>query len=79
MAEFMNLEYFAYICVTGEGDDKYWVFSDDSMSDPVYLVSWEIRTTCMLWEIKSARTSSSGMLDGTPFSTSQGCTASGSG
>ena len=29
------------------------------------LVSWEIRTTCMLWEIKSARTSSSGTLDGT--------------
>jgi len=35
MEEFMNLEYFAYICVSGEGDDKYWVFSDDSMSDPV--------------------------------------------
>ena len=35
MEEFMNLEYFAYICVSGEGDDKYWVFIDDSMSDPV--------------------------------------------
>ena len=35
MAEFMNLEYFAYICVRGESDDKYWVFSGDSMSDPV--------------------------------------------
>jgi len=31
----MNLEYFAYICVSGEGDDKYRVFRDDSMSDPV--------------------------------------------
>jgi len=35
MEEFMNLDYFAYICVSGEGDDKYWVFSDESMSDPV--------------------------------------------
>jgi len=75
----MNLEYFAYICVGGESDDKYWVFSGDSMNDPVCLVSWEIRTNCILWEIKSARTSSSRTLDGTPFSTSRGCTATGSG
>ena len=43
------------------------------------LVSCEIRTTCMLWVFKSARTSSSATLDGTPFSTSRGCMASGSG
>ena len=29
MAEFMDLEYFAYIRVSGEGDDKYWLFSGD--------------------------------------------------
>ena len=31
----MDLEYFAYIRVSGEGDDKYWVFSGDRMGDPV--------------------------------------------
>ena len=36
MAEFMNLEHFAYVCVRGEGNYKYWVFSYDSMCDSVY-------------------------------------------
>jgi len=36
MAEFMYLEHFAYICVRGEGNYKYWVFSYDNMCDPVY-------------------------------------------
>jgi hypothetical protein len=35
VAEFMNLEHFAYVCVRREGDYKYWVFSYDSMCDSV--------------------------------------------
>jgi len=36
MAEFMNLEHFAYVYIWGEGDYKYWVFSCDNMCDLVY-------------------------------------------
>ena len=35
MAEFMNLEHFAYVYIWGEGDYKYRVFSCDNMCDPV--------------------------------------------
>ena len=36
VAEFMNLEHFAYFYIWGEGDYKYRVFSCDNMCDPVY-------------------------------------------
>jgi hypothetical protein len=37
MAEFMNLEHFAYVCVREKGDYKYWVFSYESMCDSVFV------------------------------------------
>jgi hypothetical protein len=78
MTEFMDLEHFAYVCVRGKGNYEYWIFRNDSMCDSVF-ESWEIRTTCTLWVTNSARTTSSGTLDGIPFNTSQGCMASGNG
>ena len=73
MKTFANLEHFAHVSAWGKCNYKHGVFGYDSVCVALsVLVSWEIRTTCMLCVTRSVRTSSSGTLGGIPFSTSRG-------